>query len=541
MSTRYFLSFFFFVIAALLIGCSDDDSGSCQPCPGDETIQGHVLGGAGPLEDIRVEARYMGPDENYRVTHTYQTAEDGRYAFDVMPGEYRLCIISLTGYQLISYGPTGLTCEWNTESELVIEDGAETLIADFRLGTLRIDLQLPQALVGAHLEIFVERHSEPGEWFGEESNQPGGETHPFILEGLPPGAYRASLEFRRLDMSPNTQSYVLDLSPFGDSVMVVAEEITTWSLAVPDPGYVTGTITGDWAQLNAGRPVVRVYGEDFRMFAEVEADSAGNFSIPVFAAGGARLRVRLGDLMRWIGGDDPESATVFYLDPGQPITIDPIPIGGLVCHISGDPAWSRSARLVLYDEAGDRRHTEYSGTNDTTLILPNLEPGTYALFYYWRNSSQWRPQWYDRATSLAEATPVLVDDTGGITEVTLTLEEGGRISGRVLAVDGSPAAGIPLIVYVPENELGWSWEWVTDGEGQFLIEGLPDGEVTLAAIVWGTLGSLDVWYPGVIEQGLAQPIVIEDAGTVSGVEWQLLSPQPGQVITYKADSLGLHL
>jgi len=49
-----------------------------------------------------------------------------------------------------------------------------------------------------------------------------------------------------------------------------------------------------------------------------------------------------------------------------------------------------------------------------------------------------------------------------------------------------------------------------------LVEGLPDGEVRLAA---SQSYSQYIWYPGVADRDLAQPILIENAGTVENIEW----------------------
>lgn len=516
---RNLLAFAILVTTILLVGCSDDEN--CT-CPGDEIIQGQVTGGAGPLAEARVEARYEGPDENMRIAYYCLTDSAGHYAFDVAPGEYRLFMRSLLGYSMIFYTPSGLTCTQGEETFFTVTEHA-AITADFHLGAMQIDLQLPEILADANITLAIENIDDSYPYFNEPSPSSMGAERQHYLEGLIPGFYRVSLDFDLVDEEGTYLDYDLDLSTLGDSIAVLVSEISTHTFTIPDPAYATGMISGDWALLDLGLPAISLYDSDEDRVASTKADSTGAFSLPVFFPMEVRVRTGYG-MSRWVGGEDFESATIFPLDPQQSLELDPFPVGGMVCYIAADSSWMSGARLHVYNETLGSQDNLYLDADDTRVAIGNASPGDYLLHLVWREPAVWRPQWYDRVSIIDQAATVGVDDLGGVAEVTITLEEGGRIRGRVLEADETPAVEVSLLVEVPDLGYGWNSYWRTDEEGAFTIEGLPDGEILLAARVYGEIGSYNIWYPGVVDKSEAEPVVIENASTITDVEWVLIEP-----------------
>jgi protocatechuate 3,4-dioxygenase beta subunit len=89
-------------------------------------------------------------------------------------------------------------------------------------------------------------------------------------------------------------------------------------------------------------------------------------------------------------------------------------------------------------------------------------------------------QWQYSATVL-EA-PVAMKKEGN-TKIAVDLTEGEKLSGRVRGPEGEPLAGVSVVAK-PSLEGGWTVGAVTDKEGKYTIQGLPDGKYTLEANRW---------------------------------------------------------
>ncbi|MFC1572514.1 carboxypeptidase-like regulatory domain-containing protein [Candidatus Eisenbacteria bacterium] len=504
----------------LLQGCNDDDPGCPVSCLDDKKIQGSVIGGSGPLERVQLRADLVRGDGEYSADLTCWTSADGTYELPVVSGEYTLTMRSPTR-RSICYSALGLTCDRRQADTLALGNDQCTFSADFHLGAFHLILTLPSVLSSEPMFLRAERLTELGEQ-SYVASYPGDSTRQIIMEGLIPGSYLVYLDFNRISEMPDVVDYRVVICSELDPAVIVPHETFTKTVELAAPESISGSVAGDWALFDLGLPRVDFHVSNELELATVEVDPTGSFSIPIFAATEVRINVSLNNVGRWIGGDDFESATIFTLDAGQSVTLDPFPLGGLICRYSGDPDWSYRSRLSLFNESG-LYVREPVDTQAQTIAFPNLPSGRYTALAVWDGPTVWRPQWFDRAVSPAAADSIPVAEDGSVTEVVFTLESGGQIVGNLRNHDGTPARGMRLLVEWVAADLGWGSVFRTDDNGDYDITGLPDGDIKLGASVRGEDGHYrTIWYPGVESKELAHPIPIEDAGTVPGVDWSLL-------------------
>jgi len=250
-------------------------------------------------------------------------------------------------------------------------------------------------------------------------------------------------------------------------------------------------------------------------------DSLGEYCISFFTPSRVRLAISTMGAVRWYGGTCFEDAAVFEVGPGKTVWADHVGVSAVSYELKGVRAPdSVRATIMVHDSTGhciSRSVVHHSRKQP----ICNLAPGSYFLNITPEAAQGWRPQWYDRASSFEEATPVVISSEGEKVDISFTLEKGGSIHGRVLRAGGQGAPSM-LDASVPGFP---QWcpcgFWAVDSSGHFIMDGLPDGEIKIGAGTWSHCVRL-TWYPGTASADSARSIVIEDAGDVTGIEWQLL-------------------
>jgi hypothetical protein len=179
-----------------------------------------------------------------------------------------------------------------------------------------------------------------------------------------------------------------------------------------------------------------------------------------------------------------------------------------------------AAKYDLTDQYGRVVVRDLTARSAGGVHIPNLTPGTYYL--YVNTHSRGRiilPQWYDRADSLSKATPIHVTEVGQIADLTVTLEKGGEILGRVVGPMGEPVPNPRLEVTTALHLYDRVYR-VTDtfSDGSFHVLGLPDGDYKLGASAYGYEGA---WYPGAADWDSAAVITIREHGVVDGITIRL--------------------
>ena len=250
--------------------------------------------------------------------------------------------------------------------------------------------------------------------------------------------------------------------------------------------------------------------------------------MPFLASGTFRLRVFIGDVSRWIGGDNYDAATLFVLEPGQDMTGISHVESGLECVF--DPAGPlpdtqydvilRTATSVFYNNSCE----------GTVLRFANLVPGDiYLKIDGWGMRDVWLSQHWDRRASPEEADPITIPPGGGVANVTVTLVQGARVFGRLLDVQGRPLSPgeMFLMVYATDDSvdvvnLYTDWDFSVAlynvGNGDYVLTQLRDGQYKMRAHVGDNPW---IWWPGRAAWDSAGVFTIENATDLSGIDWRL--------------------
>ncbi|MBD3383329.1 T9SS type A sorting domain-containing protein [candidate division KSB1 bacterium] len=163
---------------------------------------------------------------------------------------------------------------------------------------------------------------------------------------------------------------------------------------------------------------------------------------------------------------------------------------------------------------------EYAGWTQTDengcYVLSELKNGDY---YVAARSREYLNQYYDRAASRNEATPVRVTEPDTTRDIDFYLERGGVISGTVTDHQGNPLQDIYVLAApVEEDSLldggdrgseiqSRYGKAITDEHGYYEISGLPNGEYLVLAENQGMPYSR-AWYPDAAERREAQPVPV---------------------------------
>ena len=221
------------------------------------------------------------------------------------------------------------------------------------------------------------------------------------------------------------------------------------------------------------------------------------------------------------------SGTVIAQDTQKPIRLAQVQLQS-VASVTGAASGRAFGGL-----SGSAARTEADGT----FIATNLAPGDYyvtasALGYIAERSLlQAAVNNGSDPAQLLAGLPVVHVDADETSNVTVTLQRGGTLSGRVVWEDGSPAAGITVNAAsatqqsvqlpAPLSGLqlgGFGQLTATDDRGDFRISSLPSGDYLLQAVIQSrpqfggqfagrgpqTVSSLHVYAPGVFRRSAAK-------------------------------------
>jgi hypothetical protein len=241
-------------------------------------------------------------------------------------------------------------------------------------------------------------------------------------------------------------------------------------------------------------------------------------------------------LSRWIGGSNFEEATEFDLQRGEEITGVRLTESGLLLRIENPTEqnrWDAAAELVDASTGRQSAVLEIHRAESIDLVaFPNLTPGEYLLelqpvpFL----STEWIPQWYDRAASMETATPIVIAAEGMVVPIDIHLEMGGKIVGDVwMEGKDAPWGAVVFVTSSHSREIlgkidPYSWSLVRPFP--FTAAGLPDGDYRVGA--WPQFGYTHpdeppegtLWYPGTTDWDSASVLTILDHEEILGIDFQ---------------------
>jgi len=159
--------------------------------------------------------------------------------------------------------------------------------------------------------------------------------------------------------------------------------------------------------------------------------------------------------------------------------------------------------------------------SDGSYTIGGLSAGTYRVeFSDW--SGNFIGSYYDDATTVEDATDIVVGEAATVSEINASLAAASRIAGTVTGPDGStPLANISISAYVFQ---GYFWQWVsgtqTQSDGSYTISGLSAGTYRVEFSDWSGnfIGS---YYDDATTVEDATDIVVGEATTVSEINASL--------------------
>ena len=173
----------------------------------------------------------------------------------------------------------------------------------------------------------------------------------------------------------------------------------------------------------------------------------------------------------------------------------------------GDPNASDS--LVFY-------HHGFAFTDENgEYHIDGLPTGSYLVYAQAWNQWSYAIEWYDNASSPEEATPVPVEaghETTGIDfQLSLPIPV-GEIFGTVIDLEGNPIEGAFVQAQAPFHSSNgrievWAYA-ITDEEGNYHIENLPDGRYLVSASAQSGWQFVQRWWPNAESPDQAEPVIV---------------------------------
>lgn len=387
--------------------------------------------------------------------HPAMSAPDGTYAIDVPPESDQRIAANRKGF------PPGQS------ATLRLSDGERkrgvmiTIPAGIAI-TGRVTNGDDQPLAGVQVAASESRPSFGGMRFVFGGRQGGDDD---FVQTAADGTFSITLKQGRYDLGFHRDGFATRV------VRSVEVSDATTPLAVTlEPGVsVGGRVTRSGAGV-AGVNIMLV-GETVRESAETAAD--GTFVIPDLTPGPLMLMASKPDEL--IQHSQPVTA------PARDLEID-IPPGG---QITGRVIDKETKGPVTTFEAGISRtgggrtvimmapHQKPFTADDGTFVLDNVPVGAHALIV---NAAGY---------TTATIPSINVEEGKSTAEITVEMDRGARVSGRVTGSDGSALSGVAVRVSAESGRVmnrmpSMAPMAVTDASGEYAIEAVETGERTLS-------------------------------------------------------------
>lgn len=151
-------------------------------------------------------------------------------------------------------------------------------------------------------------------------------------------------------------------------------------------------------------------------------------------------------------------------------------LSGRVTGPGGEPAAGVSVSVSVTGGGLAAPRTAVTG-DDGTYAVTGLSAGTYQVSFTPTAASLLVPEYFDDASGLWEAEPVVVAAGATVTGIDAVLARGGGADGRVLDADGAPVAGASVLATPVEYSTGAISRMATTGaDGRFRVAGLAAGD-----------------------------------------------------------------
>ncbi len=390
------------------LSCNEDATEPC-PCYRVGIVEGYVLEG-GQRASVEVGARSVsGENQGYLVGTTHTDAH-GWYSLTLPSGAYHL---EINPYPLTLFTPAYL------EDSIHVEAHARRL--DLRRGKLIARVGVPRALNGRTFHAELERGLG-----GDPSCQAEAEAGwvEFVFSVLEPDTYRLGLSHAGRPLwLPGTEDRAA-----ADTVAVTLDTPADYECAFSDYASIAGTIQGSWQAASVASPWITAFDEEGEEIAWTWADDEGAFSLDFLIARSVKLRVEVGGLEQWIGGDSFTTARTYNLPLGDHVADVKWVESGLLCWLDGpgNLTCHRPAVRVRCEDGSEVRPGVSGDPNPIRIC--NLCPGRYYVYVY-SDYQTWAGQWFDGADTFSEATPIDLTE-GELRELVFHLRDADATGGE---------------------------------------------------------------------------------------------------------------
>jgi hypothetical protein len=526
------------LVVLLCAACSEDEP-SC-PHTAYGYVAGQVIAGGVPTS-ASVTLRSLSHWRN-ASSISLPVESDGSFCFAVAAGDYELEYEGRYTNRL-TYSADGESNGYRGPADTLHVADGDTIRADFRLGSLLVDVDLPPRLDHVDVHLTALRPSVSGfgsQTFTAETDWTLQGLARFVFPALPPGAYALRLYLPVLGGVRDEQVWLpgAHRPNAAESIRVEVGRLIRNSASLPQvEATIRGQVAGSWQIMGTAYPQISLVTADSLVcMPGAHTRSDGSFSIPVVLCEPVRVLISLVGTERWIGGESFATATLFDLQPGVETDAGCIVESGLLLELLEPAARMRGSfeiELVRPGETVPARTLQVESYGGSNLVpFPNVDPGTYLVHIdNGRLAMNWCSQWFDRAATSESATAVTVPAGGAVTPLAVHLEPGGSVSGSV----PNDSLGNPekFVVYVATAETRETVGQIHMCEGcscgytlpfQFHARGLPDGRYRVGVLVgdhcpppWSAPLET-VWFPGTTDWDSAAVVTITDHADVSGID-----------------------
>ena len=447
------LLFCLMAVVVFCAGCEDDST--CRPEVSAGRIEGYALAGGRALDGVIAAIPII---DGAAVDSVFETVPDSRgfYTLDLPRGRYVVKLRVHGGYRWeYDYSMDGLGYGQIAPDTLRVDEEHSPRRIDFELGRMEVQLDLADVLDDEMGEVVLHRRETPdtGQWrtFVDGGSNSIMNGRLFVqIEGILPGEYRVEFVLGR-------RYYLCDCPYDGEHLWMPGirdpenspwyEIGTTESLILTAgiaaaPARIEGRIVGAWQEMGVTTlPAVSIVGTDsVPIVGGRSVEDDGTFCIDVLLPGSVKLAVTQEGICQWFGGASFAEAETYTLELGETISDVELVQCGLRVQLTGPRLLVLGEEYRLYDpvDLSLLATAMPQNTADHDIALPNLWPGEYLLYVTPNSldlgSTDWQPQWYDRARAPEAARVISIGSVGEIVSIEVALEMG----------DGSAVSSKPI-------------------------------------------------------------------------------------------------
>lgn len=516
----------FFVLSLLLcVACADDTRTPAllQPC-GQGTIEIRSLSPVRP-GPLSISLEPVEQDREFSIDARTDSA--GLLVRDVPYGLYRMIVGRNDGYSY--YVSHGRAAGYPQAETLAVGFPRELVRVDLALGALEIKLQLPSSVDGQEVFGIASLIQESVYVRYRTTARCQGGIAVLLFPAAVSGQYRVFA-----DVGSNSS-----WMPFGsteETGQLLSVEPGTQNVhefAIPPPAVLRGDLRGAHQEVgylySDGSSITALTPDSIQVGA-ASIPERGAWVMTVIPAGPVRLRLVSGGIVRWIGGEDFASATVFTAASGETLQVPEEVESAIVLHLEGPREEIDYGPLIeVRDSTGTLlgqvgRQCDYCRSGNR-FAIGNLRRGSYYVRLSPQRtslSSTWSSMWLHQALTLAEATPIRVSYTGEIVPVIVHLWPAAVIRGRLLTQQPASYRWVEVRITAASDTLrSLATRYLPEPTEPFAFSGMESGSYLLCATFLMSGHSRRLWYPGVSWAAQAQPVRIDTPGQEQDVEWSL--------------------